>query len=129
MDSFRADLEVLIDAPSDTITGVQSLPAKGTAVVAELYKAQDTLQEALLNALERRVQEKTSERLFILGMFDVLGMLLVYVFSGIYSAMRRTINDVLIATQLIAKGDLSVRIQVRGKDEMADVGNGLNHMV
>ncbi|MBA2922983.1 methyl-accepting chemotaxis protein [Pseudomonas sp. P7] len=129
LDSFRADLEVLIGAPSDTITGVQNLPAKGNAVVAELYKAQDTLQEALLNALERRVQEKTSERLFILGMFVVLGLLLVYVFSGIYSAMRRTIYDVLIATQLIAKGDLSVRIQVRGKDEMADVGNGLNHMV
>ena len=129
LDSFRADLEVLIGAPSDTITGVQNLPAKGNAVVAELYKAQDTLQEALLNALERRVQEKTSERLFILGMFVVLGLLLVYVFSGIYSAMRRTIYDVLIATQLIAKGDLSVRILVRGKDEMADVGNGLNHMV
>ena len=129
LDSFRADLEVLIGAPSDTINGVQNLPAKGNAVVAELYKAQDTLQDALLNALERRVQEKISERLLILGMFVVLGLLLVYVFSGIYSAMRRTINDVLIATQLIAQGDLSVRIQVRGKDEMADMGNGLNHMV
>lgn len=129
LDSFRADLEVLIGAPSDTITGVQNLPAKGNAVVAELYKAQDTLQDALLNTLERRAQEKTSERLFILGMFAVLGLLLVYVFSGIYSAMRRTLNDALVATQLIAQGDLSVRIQVRGKDEMADVGNGLNRMV
>ncbi len=129
LDSFRADVEVLIGAPSDTITGVQNLPAKGNAVVAELYKAQDTLQDALLNTLERRAQEKTSERLFILGMFAVLGLLLVYVFSGIYSAMRRTLNDALVATQLIAQGDLSVRIQVRGKDEMADVGNGLNHMV
>jgi len=129
LDSFRADLEVLIGAPSDTITGVQNLPAKGNAVVAELYKAQDTLQDALLNTLERRAQEKTSERLFILGMFAVLGLLLVYVFSGIYSAMRRTLNDALVATQLIAQGDLSARIQVRGKDEMADVGNGLNHMV
>ncbi|WP_426132562.1 methyl-accepting chemotaxis protein [Pseudomonas sp. PWP3-1b2] len=129
LDSFRADLEVLIDAPTDVISGVQNLPAQGNAVVAQLYKAQDTLQDALLNALEDRVQEKTSERLFILGMFVVLGLLLVYVFSGIYSAMRRTINDVLVATQLIAQGDLSARIQVRGKDEMADVGNGLNHMV
>ncbi|MEO8489361.1 methyl-accepting chemotaxis protein [Pseudomonas sp.] len=129
LDNFRADLEVVIGAPTDIISGVQNLPAQGNAVVAQLYKAQDTLQEALSNALEQRVQEKTSERQFILGMFVVLGLLLVYVFSGIYSAMRRTINDVLVATQLIAQGDLSVRIQVRGKDEMADVGNGLNHMV
>ncbi|WP_268796715.1 methyl-accepting chemotaxis protein [Pseudomonas huanghezhanensis] len=129
LDSFRADLEAVIGATSDTISGAQNLPAKGNAVVAELYKAQDTLQDALLNSLERRVQEKNSERLSIIGMFAVFGLLLVYAFSGIYSAMRRTINDVLIATQLIAQGDLSVRIKVRGKDEMADVGSGLNHMV
>lgn len=129
LESFRADLEAVIGATSEKVSGVTNLPAKGNAVVAELYKAQDTLQDALLNALERRVQEKTSERLFILGMFGVLGVLLVYVFSGIYAAMRRTINDVMIATQLIAQGDLSVRIDVRGSDEMADIGNGLNHMV
>ena len=129
LDGFRADLEVLIGSPSDIITGVQNLPAKGNAVVADLYKAQDTLQDALLNALERRVEQKISERLFILGMFAVLGVLLVYVFCGIYSAMRRSVNEVLTATQLIAQGDLSVRVQVRGKDELADVGNGLNHMV
>ncbi|WP_422396288.1 methyl-accepting chemotaxis protein [Pseudomonas trivialis] len=58
-----------------------------------------------------------------------LGLLLVYAFSGIYSAMRRTLNDVLSATQLIAQGDLSTRIPVRGNDEMADVGNALNAMV
>lgn len=129
LDSFRTDLDAVISSTGDTISGVQNLPAKGNAVVAQLYKAQDTLQDALLDTLERRVRENTSERLLILGMFAVLGLLSVYVFSGIYSALRRTIQDVLIATQLIAQGDLSARIQVRGKDEMADVGTGLNHMV
>ena len=127
--SFRSDLEAVIGAAGNTVNGVQNLPAKGNAVVADLYKAQDTLQDALMNTLKSRAQEKNSERLLILGMIAVLGLLLVYVFSGIYSAMRRSINDVLLATQLIAQGDLSVRVQVRGKDEMADMGNGLNHMV
>ncbi|KTC51845.1 chemotaxis protein [Pseudomonas fluorescens ABAC62] len=129
LEGFRADLEVLIGAPGDIISGVQNLPAKGNAVVADLYNAQDTLQDELLNTLARRVQAKTSERLLIVGMFVAVGLLLVYAFSGIYSAMRRTINDVLSATQRIGQGDLSVRIQVRGKDEMADVGAGLNQMV
>jgi methyl-accepting chemotaxis protein len=129
LEGFRADLDVLIASTNETISGVQNLPAKGNAVVADLYRAQDTLQDALLNTLERRVQEKVAERQLILGIFALLCLLLAYAFSGIYSAMRRTINDVLMATQLIAQGDLSARIQVRGKDEMADVGNGLNHMV
>ena len=126
---FRADLEAVTSSTSDTLVNVQNVPAKGNAVVAELYKAQDTLQEELLNRLAQRAQEKTSERLFILGMFAVVGLLLVYVFCGIYSAMRRSIEDVLQATRLIGQGDLSARVQVRGKDEMADVGNSLNHMV
>ncbi|WWG79319.1 methyl-accepting chemotaxis protein [Pseudomonas poae] len=129
LDGFRADLDLLIGSTTDTISGVQNLPAKGNAVVAELYKAQDTLQDALMKTLERRVQEKSAERLLILGMLGGLGLLLVYAFSGIYSAMRRTLNDVLSATQLIAQGDLSTRIPVRGNDEMADVGNALNAMV
>lgn len=126
---FRADLDAVTSSTSDTLVNVQNVPAKGNTVVAELYKAQDTLQEELLNRLAYRAQEKTSERLFILGMFAVVGLLLVYVFCGIYSAMRRSIQDVLQATQLIAQGDLSTRVQVRGKDEMADVGNSLNRMV
>ncbi len=126
---FRADLEAVTSSTSDTLVNVQNVPAKGNAVVAELYKAQDTLQEELLNRLAHRAQEKISERLFILGMFAVVGLLLVYVFCGIYSAMRRSIEDVLQATRLIGQGDLSARVQVRGKDEMADVGSSLNHMV
>lgn len=129
LEGFRADLEGVTSSTSDTLGNVQNVPAKGNAVVAELYKAQDTLQVELLNRLEHRVEEKNAQRQFIIGMFALVGLLLVYVFCGIYSAMRRTIQDVLLATQLIAQGDLSTRVQVRGKDEMADVGNSLNHMV
>lgn len=62
LEGFRADLDVLIASTNETISGVQNLPAKGNAVVADLYRAQDTLQDALLNTLERRVQEKVAER-------------------------------------------------------------------
>ncbi|MEB0045616.1 MULTISPECIES: methyl-accepting chemotaxis protein [unclassified Pseudomonas] len=129
LDSLRSDLEALIGATRDNVGGTQGLLAKGNAVVAELYKAQDILQDALFEVLEQRIQKKSSERTLILAMFTFMGLLLIYAFSGIYSAMRRAIDEVLSATRLIAQGDLRARVQVRGKDEMADVGNGLNHMV
>ncbi|SDT12089.1 methyl-accepting chemotaxis protein [Pseudomonas asplenii] len=129
LDSFRNGLEGLLASTSETIGGVQNLPAQGNAVVADLYKAQDALQQALQTTLEQRVQDKVSERTVILSTSMLLGLLLVYAFSGIYSAMRKAIHEVLAVTQRIAQGDLTARVQVQGKDEMADVSNGLNHMV
>lgn len=128
LDSFRNDIEALIRSTSDTISGVQDLPAKGNAVVADLYKAQDMLQESLSELLEQRVGEKTADRAFILGGLALIGLLLIYSFAGIYTSMRRAIDGVLSTTQLIAQGDLTARAKVQGKDEMADIGNGLNHM-
>ena len=129
LDSFRTDLETLIGSSQNTITGMQGLPAKGNAVVAELYKAQDALQAALSAVLEQRVKDKSAERTAMLAMFAIAGLLLIYAFSGIYSAMRRAMEDMLSATRRIAQGDLTARVNVAGKDEMADIGTGLNHMV
>lgn len=129
LDSFRSDLETLIGSPQNTIAGMQGLPAKGNAVVAELYKAQDALQAALSAVLEQRVQDKSTERTAMLAMFAIAGLLLIYAFSGIYSAMRQAMEAMLSATDRIAQGDLTARVNVAGKDEMADIGTGLNHMV
>ncbi|MGE1152416.1 methyl-accepting chemotaxis protein [Pseudomonas kitaguniensis] len=129
LDSFRSDLEAMVGSTSDTLSGVQNLLPKGNAVVAELYKAQDLLQAALMDTLDQRSHEKASERSLILGMFAFMGLLLAYAFSGIYSAMRSTINAVLNAARLIAQGDLTTRLTVQGRDEMADVSTSLNLMV
>ena len=129
LDGFRNDVETLIASPQNTISGMQGLPAKGNAVVAELYKAQDALQAALSAVLEQRVQDKSAERAAMLAMFAIAGLLLIYAFSGIYSAMRRAMEAMLSATRRIAQGDLTARVNVAGKDEMADIGTGLNHMV
>lgn len=129
LDSFRSDLDALIASAQGTVTGVQALPAKGNAVVADLYKAQDALQAALSTVLERRVADKSSERTAMLAMFAIAGLLLIYAFSGIYSSMRRAMEEMLGATQRIAQGDLTARVHIAGKDEMADIGSGLNHMV
>jgi methyl-accepting chemotaxis protein len=129
LDSFRTDLQTLIGSSQNTISGMQGLPAKGNAVVAELYKAQDALQAALSAVLEQRVKDKSAERTAMLAMFAIAGLLLIYAFSGIYSAMRRAMEDMLSATRRIAQGDLTARVNVAGKDEMADIGTGLNHMV
>ncbi|SHL68008.1 methyl-accepting chemotaxis protein [Phytopseudomonas punonensis] len=129
LDSFRSDLDRVLADTGGTITGVQGLAAKGNAVVADLYKAQDVLQQELTDALDSRAHDRAADRTLILVMFVCMGLLLAYVFAGIYGSMRKAIDDVLAATRLIAQGDLTVQVQVRGKDEMADVSTGFNSMV
>ena len=129
LDRLRSDLEAIVSSKSDTLSGTEGIPAKGNAVVADLYKAQDMLQASLSELLEKRIEDKSSESMFIVAALLFMGLLLIYAFFGIYSSMRRAIDDVLSATRLIAQGDLRARANVQGKDEMADVGNGLNHMV
>jgi methyl-accepting chemotaxis protein len=129
LDSFRSDLDTLIASSQGIVTGMQGLAGKGNAVVAELYKAQDALQGALSSVMEQRVHARTMERTYLLAMFAIAGLLLIYAFSGIYSSMRRAMEEMLDATQRIAKGDLTARVPIAGKDEMADIGSGLNHMV
>jgi methyl-accepting chemotaxis protein len=129
LDDFRNGLDALLGSTDALTSSPDSLAAKGNAVVAELFKAQDLLQDVLRQTLESRTQEKSAERAFILAAFAVMGLLLIYVFIGIYSAMRRAIDEVLNATQRIAQGDLTARVTVRSKDEMGDVGTGLNQMV
>ncbi|AEF23138.1 methyl-accepting chemotaxis protein [Pseudomonas fulva] len=129
LDSFRGDLGRVLADTGSTISGVQGLAANGNAVVADLYKAQDVLQEELTSALDYRAHERVSERTMIIAMFVCMGLLVAYVFAGIYGSMRNAIDQVLTASRLIAQGDLTAQVQVRGKDEMADVGHGFNHMV
>ena len=128
LDSFRKDLQSTMDTSNAVVNNVDVLIAKANATVADFFKAQDQLQDALHNELASRMQQMVSERTLILGAFAVLGCLLVYIFCGIYSAMRRAIADVLVATRALAKGDLGARVPVRSKDELADIGNGLNLM-
>ena len=128
LDLFRKDLTSLMGAADGVIKNIEVLTAEGNATVAEFFKAQDLLQEALHNELASREQQMSLERTFILSAFAFMVLLLIYAFAGIYSAMREAIAEVLTATRSIGKGDLGARVTVRSKDELADIGNGLNLM-
>lgn len=128
LDRLRNDLQSSLAASDAVINNVEVLIAEANATVADFFKAQDLLQDALRNELASREQQMSLQRNMILAAFAVLGFLLIYTFCGIYSAMRKAITDVLQATQALAQGDLGARVQIRSKDELADIGNGLNLM-
>ncbi|POC81737.1 methyl-accepting chemotaxis protein, partial [Pseudomonas avellanae pv. morsprunorum] len=128
MDSFRNELQAYVKGPDFSAQRGQALVAQGNVVVAALYKAQDEIQVALQDQLNSRYTSLLELRQMMIAMCVIVGLLLLYAFSSIYRALRIAIDSLLGVTRRLADGDLSARVQVVSKDEVADIGNGLNLM-
>ncbi|MCI3948039.1 HAMP domain-containing protein [Pseudomonas syringae] len=128
MDGFRSDLQAYVKGTNFSAEQGQALSARGNAVVSGLYKAQDDIQTALQNELNARYDALLIQREVVIGMCVIMGLLLLYAFFSIYRALRMAIDSLLGVTRRLAEGDLGARVQVISKDEIADIGNGLNLM-
>nr|WP_122582550.1 methyl-accepting chemotaxis protein [Pseudomonas viridiflava] len=128
MDSFRDDLKAYVGGIDVSAQQGQSLSARGNAVVAAFYKAQDEIQMSLQGELNARYDELLLQREIVIGMCVIMGLLLLYAFCSIYKALRLAIDGLLEVTRRLAEGDLGARVNVTSQDEVADIGNGLNMM-
>ncbi|AVB17604.1 methyl-accepting chemotaxis protein (plasmid) [Pseudomonas amygdali pv. morsprunorum] len=128
MDSFRNELQAYVKGTDYSAPRGQALGAQGNVAVAALYKAQDEIQVALQDQLNSRYTSLLELRHMMIAMCVIVGLLLLYAFSSIYRALRIAIDSLLGVTRRLADGDLSARVQVVSKDEVADIGNGLNLM-
>ncbi|TSC28548.1 methyl-accepting chemotaxis protein [Pseudomonas sp. ST1] len=128
MDSFRNELQAYVKGTDYSAPRGQALGAQGNVAVAALYKAQDEIQVALQDQLDSRYTSLLQLRQMMIAMCVIVGLLLLYAFSSIYRALRIAIDSLLGVTRRLADGDLSARVQVVSKDEVADIGNGLNLM-
>ncbi|KZL36014.1 methyl-accepting chemotaxis protein [Pseudomonas syringae pv. aptata] len=128
MDSFRGDLHAYVKGTEFSVQQGQALSARGNVVVSGLYKAQDEIQTALQDELNTRYDALVLQREVVIAMCVIMGLLLLYAFCSIYRALRLTIDSLLGVTRRLGEGDLSARVAVVSKDEVADIANGLNLM-
>ncbi|MCA5973367.1 MULTISPECIES: methyl-accepting chemotaxis protein [Pseudomonas] len=128
MESFRGDLHAYVKGTEFSVQQGQALSARGNVVVSGLYKAQDEIQTALQDELNSRYDALVLQREVVIAMCVIMGLLLLYAFCSIYRALRLTIDSLLGVTRRLGEGDLSARVAVVSKDEVADIANGLNLM-
>lgn len=106
-----------------------ALGAQGNAVVARYYKVQESAQGILSQLLAERLAQQTALRNLVFGMILGALLLLSYTFAGIYQVLRMGIAELSGVTAAAAQGDLSRRSALQGRDEIADIGRGLNAML
>ncbi|WP_454252450.1 methyl-accepting chemotaxis protein [Pseudomonas sp. Marseille-Q7302] len=107
----------------------RALGAQGNAVVARYYKVLEEAQGLLSQMLAERLAHETALRNMILGMILGALLLLSYTFAGIYQALRLGIAELVEVTAAAARGDLSRRAALSGRDEIAGIGRSLDEML
>ncbi|MDH4418690.1 MAG: methyl-accepting chemotaxis protein [Acidovorax sp.] len=135
-------LQVKADAATETLVGLfksGDLPALTSYAAKEIYPAIDPLQEVLGQLIEVQLNYAKAEYDSAATRFQtlraltlaavVLGTLLAVLMGGaMIRQISRSLRNAVQITDAVAQGDLTVPIQARGKDEIAQLLGGLTTM-
>ncbi len=126
--------EVVMVTQMEIATGKMSTPpdvffAKATGAIDTGYAE---LHATLLPTLERLIGERMGrlkgQLLVGLGIALAVVLAFAYLSAGAYLAIVGGVRGLAEGTQKIAQGDLTVRVGLEGKDELASVAEGFNAM-
>jgi diguanylate cyclase (GGDEF)-like protein/PAS domain S-box-containing protein len=95
------------------------------SVYDELFGVVHPYIDSLLQERAARAEARLHQTLLISGL---LMLLLLYLATGGYFAMRRAMGQLLDATRAFTQGQLHRRAQLHTRDELALVGQGFNEM-
>lgn len=97
-----------------------------TSVIDDSMK----LYAAEVNMLDRLLQDRKADyadkKRSTSITVTVIGLLLLYVFTGFYLSIMRTVHVLESSSKQLANGDLSVRVHLETKDELQRVGMSFN---
>ncbi len=92
------------------------------------FKLHDSVTSALHNSLLARTKSLTREKRYI-EMFVLLALIvLIYLFMGYYFSVMNSLSNLMHALRRVARGDLTVNVSLKTKDEMSLLANSFNHM-
>jgi len=118
----------------EMLTGRLNTPAgdfyaKASGVIDAAFDELDrTLLPTLGKLIETRIAGLDSRLYLILGLAALMVLVVVYLTVGMYLSIVGGVARLAEGAQKIADGDLTARVAVGTKDEMARVGKGFNSM-
>ncbi|MFN3440644.1 MAG: methyl-accepting chemotaxis protein [Acidovorax sp.] len=135
-------LQAKADAATDVLVGhfkSADLPALTTFAAKDMYPAIDPLQEVLGQLMQVQLDRAKAEYDRAAASFQtiralaltavVVGILLAVLMGGaMIRQISRALGNAVQITDSVARGDLTVPIHARGKDEIAQLLGGLTAM-
>ena len=112
-----------IQTDSKTIFGI------GTRAITSSFKLYDTVLPELDKLFDKRLAHYTLLRSIDMLITISVILALSYLFIGLNISVNQSIQQVGDATQRLANGDLTTRLQLKTHDEMSQISNNFNDMV
>lgn len=82
-----------------------------------------------LNSIYQAQIHRATVSLYISLLIAAIGLfLLIYLFIGMYVSTTREVSKLVAGSQRIAKGDLSTKLELETKDELAQIALSFNEM-
>ena len=99
------------------------------ALQGQLLGLQAALYQQFVASLGDYRQEALTAMIEVIGMFSLLTLLALYVLFCLNASIRRSTAGIIQAAEGLRDGDLRVRMQVHGADDLASIAMALNTAV
>lgn len=100
----------------------------GTVAIDHSFELFELETNILNELLSKKVEDLTMEKAIIISIVSALILLITYLGISFFLSVKETVNDLVTISGEMAKGNLTVRTNIKSQDELLQVGNAFNHM-
>ncbi|WP_415754346.1 methyl-accepting chemotaxis protein [Pseudomonas leptonychotis] len=118
----------MFDASPMTLTPEQFVQ-RSDALQGQLLALQTALYQQFVASLGEYRQKALVAMIEVIGVFSLLTLLALYVLFCLNASIRRSTAGIIQAAEGLRDGDLRVRMQVHGADDLASIAMALNTAV
>uniref|UniRef100_UPI0030DA70C5 methyl-accepting chemotaxis protein n=1 Tax=Pseudomonas sp. EA_35y_Pfl2_R111 TaxID=3088689 RepID=UPI0030DA70C5 len=118
----------MFDASPMALTPEQFVQ-RSDALQGQLLGLQAALYQQFVASLGEYRQNALAAMIEVIGVFSLLTLLALYVLFCLNASIRRSTSGIILAAEGLRDGDLRVRMQVHGEDDLASIAMALNTAV
>jgi methyl-accepting chemotaxis protein len=100
----------------------------GTATLDKIWALDNALNPELISLFKYRLAQQQAQEVMSYILVIVVLLASLYLFMGFYLSVNQAIARVADGAQAVAEGQLSTRIDVEVRDEMANIATSFNAM-
>ncbi|MDG9922161.1 MULTISPECIES: methyl-accepting chemotaxis protein [unclassified Pseudomonas] len=100
-----------------------------SAAIDKTYALNDSVLDFLDKELSQRLEQKRTQMVLLVVALVVLFLAIGYLYGGFYVSTRSTLKGFGKTLGQVAAGDMTVRVNVKSKDELGELGQVFNGTV
>lgn len=117
----------LLASDNITISGSAVFSAT-TEAINKTYGLFDAIIPALDALFAERISVARTAEITTIGSTVFMLLFIAYLFAGLYLSVHESVQRIHTASQQLAEGNLTARMQISSRDEMGDIADSFNKM-